>query len=140
VFYGAGTPAGEARDGAVALDSGENSIEVLGESGGSITTLSAAPALPNTFGEQKVAVMLVNWQDDVSQPWTRDQLRNVLQGEANNFYLENSNQQTWLSADVYGWYTLPLSSTTWILRHRQLPTGPPAPASTCPPIAATCSF
>ena len=70
------------------------------------------PAGAYTFGEQKTLVMLVNFQDKADQPWTREQVRNVVFGTANDFYLENSNNRTWLSGDVAGWFTLPLSSTS----------------------------
>src|SRR6266702_2762661 len=54
------------------------------------TAQSFAPAspapLPNTFGAQNTLVILVNFND-------------------------NSYQQTWLTGDVVGWYTVPLSYT-----------------------------
>lgn len=70
------------------------------------------PAGAYTFGEQKTLVMLVNFQDKADQPWTREQVRNVVFGTANDFYLENSENRTWLSGDVTGWFTLPISSTS----------------------------
>jgi NPCBM-associated, NEW3 domain of alpha-galactosidase/Gametolysin peptidase M11 len=65
----------------------------------------------NTLGEQQTLVMMVNFQDKVSQPWTVDQVRSVF-GTVSNFFLENSYNQTWLNTKVVGWYTLPVSSTT----------------------------
>jgi hypothetical protein len=89
-------------------------------SGDSITNLSAGttastPPLPNTFGAQSTAVILVNFQDDpTNEPWTLSQVQNAVFGSAgtNGFILENSYQQTWLTGNVYGWYTIPLNSTT----------------------------
>ena len=52
---------------------------------------------PNTFGEQKVLVLLVNFQDKTTQPWTADQVRSVIFTSVNNFYKESSYQQTWLT-------------------------------------------
>jgi NPCBM-associated, NEW3 domain of alpha-galactosidase len=75
----------------------------------SLTTLSAA--LPNTFGEQKTLVILVNFQDNTSQPYTVSAAQNVMT-QVSNWDLENSFQQTWLVSDVAGWFTIPLSSTT----------------------------
>jgi hypothetical protein len=86
-------------DGALALSSDSTSVETL------------ALAAPNTFGAQKTVVLLVNFQDNPAQPWTLNQVRNVVFTETNNFDLENSFQQTWLTGDVYGWFTIPMSYT-----------------------------
>lgn len=91
---------------ALALQSGSTSVQ----------TLSAA--LPNTFGAQKTLVILVNFQDEATQPYTIASAQGVLVATS-NFDLENSYQQTWLTgvvdaaqaADVRGWYTIALSST-----------------------------
>lgn len=91
---------------AVALQSGSASIQTL------------AAALPNTFGAQKTLVILVNFQDMATQPYTVASAQSAL-AATSNFDLEGSYQQTWLTgvvdltqaADVRGWYTIPLSST-----------------------------
>ncbi|MGQ7960132.1 Ig-like domain-containing protein [Pseudomonas sp. SP16.1] len=70
------------------------------------------PAGAYTFGEQKTLVLLVNFQDKAEQPWTKEQVRTVVFGTANDFYLENSGNRTWLSGEVAGWFTLPVSSTS----------------------------
>ncbi|NVK39851.1 MAG: cadherin-like domain-containing protein [Oceanospirillaceae bacterium] len=75
------------------------------------TASSTPPAGAYTFGEQKTLVMLVNFQDKQEQPWTQEQVRDVVFGTVNDFYLENSSGRTWLSGDVTGWFTLPMSST-----------------------------
>lgn len=69
-------------------------------------------ALTNTFGAQSTLVMLVNFQDNTSQPWTVQDAQTMVFTTASNFWLENSFQQTWLTGDVAGWYTVPISSTT----------------------------
>jgi hypothetical protein len=76
------------------------------------TTLTAQPAvLPNTLGAQKTVVLLVNFQDEATQPYTPAAAQSVAFTTTSNFYLENSFQQTWLTGDVFGWFTLPMSST-----------------------------
>lgn len=90
---------GELSGNVLALDSSSGSVQVL-----------ASPA-PNTFGVQKTAVFLVNFQDNVVQPYTVSQLNSVVFGEANNFIKENSFQQTSMSGNVFGWYTLPMAQT-----------------------------
>jgi alpha-galactosidase-like protein/gametolysin peptidase M11 len=89
-------------------------------SGGSVTTTSTTTTsstvpLPSTFGEQLTAVILVNFQDaPTNQPWTPAQVQAAVFGStgANGFMQENSFGQTWLTGDVFGWYTIPLNSTT----------------------------
>ncbi|MBB3121695.1 MG2 domain-containing protein [Pseudoduganella violacea] len=71
-----------------------------------------AAALPNTLGEHKTLVLLVNFQDNTSQPYTLSEASNLVFTQASNFYKENSQQQTWLSGAAYGWYTLPLSQAS----------------------------
>jgi len=88
-------------DGTVALASGSTSVQLL----------TAAPA-PNTFGAQRTLVILVNFQDNPAEPYTPSDAQGVVFGTTSNFFLEGSYQQTWLSGDVVGWYTIPLDSTT----------------------------
>jgi hypothetical protein len=71
--------------------------------------------LPNALGAQSTAVILVNFQDHpTNEPWTLLQVQSAVFGGAGagGFILENSYQQTWLTGDVYGWYTIPLSSAS----------------------------
>lgn len=74
-----------------------------------LQTVSAA--LPNTFGAQNTLVILVNFQDNQTQPYTVANAQNVVFTQVSNWDLENSFQQTWLTGDVAGWFTIPLSST-----------------------------
>jgi hypothetical protein len=84
---------------ALALDSSSTSVQTL------------ATALPNTFGAQPTLVILVNFQDKATQPYTVATAQNVVLGQTSNFDLENSYGQTWLTGAVVGWYTISLSST-----------------------------
>jgi hypothetical protein len=79
------------------------------------TTAEIAQVAPNTFGEQKVLALLVNFQDDQRQPFTVGQADNLIFNTANsasvtNFYREASYQQTWLTGNSVGWLTLPINS------------------------------
>ena len=80
----------------------------LGSSSTSVQTL--ATALPNTFGAQPTLVILVNFQDKATQPYTVATAQNVVFSQTSNFDLENSYGQTWLTGTVVGWYTIALSS------------------------------
>jgi hypothetical protein len=91
---------------ALALES--SSLDVSANTGLQIM----AAALPNTFGEHKVLVILVNFQDKQTQPYTVEYARNAVFGTTSNFYREGSYGQTWLTGDVVGWYTISESYTT----------------------------
>jgi M6 family metalloprotease-like protein len=73
---------------------------------------SFSSALQNTFGEHKVAVILVNFQDLQTQPYTPAQAQDMTFNTTSNFFRENSYGQTWLTGDVYGWFTIPVNSTS----------------------------
>jgi hypothetical protein len=79
---------------------------------GSTSIQTVTQALPNTFGAQNTLVILVNFQDNTSQPWTPQTAQSTIFGAVSNFWMENSFQQTWLTGDVAGWFTLPVTVTT----------------------------
>lgn len=67
--------------------------------------------LPNTFGEQKLLVLLVNFQNNQTQPYTVDQVNNLIFNDTNtssvtSYYREASFGQTWFTGDTFGWLTL----------------------------------
>jgi len=86
------------------------------DSSASVQTLAAA--LPNTFGAQKTLVMLINFTDNATQPYSIATAQNVF-NTTSNFDLENSYNQTWMTgvtntataADIVGWFTINLSSS-----------------------------
>ena len=81
----------------------------------SSATSGSGSSLPNTFGQQNTLVMLVNFQDEAIQPVAPADVSSVLFGTSysvSGYYMENSFQQTWLTGDVAGWYTIPVSYTT----------------------------
>lgn len=86
-------------------------VLALDSTGGTSYQVLAAPAAPNTFGTQQTAVLLVNFQDNQTQPYTTTQASSVVFGESSNFIKENSFQQTSLSGNIFGWYTLPIAQT-----------------------------
>lgn len=72
---------------------------------------TSEPVLQGTMGEQRVGVILVNFQDDSSQPVTQAAMDDLVFGDVGNFYWENSFGQTWLTGNTWGWYTIPVSKT-----------------------------
>lgn len=104
---------GRMSGGALVLYSGNTNLTKTNK--GSKTTTSAPASsipLPNTFGPQSTLVMLVNFQDEATQPFTVADAQNAFFGTANDFILENSYDQTSITGDVVGWYTIPDSATT----------------------------
>jgi hypothetical protein len=69
------------------------------------------PVAPGALGSQLTLVMLVNFQDNTSQPYTSSQAATAIFTDANAFVLENSYLQTSLTGTVVGWYTLPTTTT-----------------------------
>ena len=94
--------------GSLILYSGSTSLT---KTTGGTTTTTSIP-VPNTFGSQSVVVILVNFQDEATQAFTTTDVQNIFFGTANNFVIENSYQQTSLTGNVVGWYTIPLSYLT----------------------------
>jgi hypothetical protein len=70
----------------------------------------APGAQPFTLGAQRTLLMLVNFQDAPTQPYTPASAHDVVFGSTSAYFLENSYQQAWLEGDVVGWLTIPLSS------------------------------
>ncbi|ACQ92582.1 Peptidase M11 gametolysin [Tolumonas auensis DSM 9187] len=97
----------------LALEPGNIETQALNGTTSSTATASSVTIQPNTFGEQKTLVMLVNFQDaPANQPWTVEQARSMVFGNVSDYYRENSYQQTWLTGDVLGWFTIAADSTS----------------------------
>ena len=95
---------------AMVLESGEEDLEqaycCTGGGGGT------EAELPNTFGAQSTAVLLVNFADDTSQPWTVAEIHGLMfgPGGVSDYFYEASHQQTWLEGDAFGWLTVDAAS------------------------------
>jgi hypothetical protein len=76
--------------------------------GGSVQQTAPAP-LPKTLGALRTLVILVNFSDNPTQPYTVDDAHAAMFGVTSSFFMENSYQQSWLVGDVYGWFTIPVS-------------------------------
>ena len=87
----------------------EETLALSASDPGSVQALSLAT--PNTFGQQRVIVILVNFQDNGSTPYSAASAQTTTFQSVNTFYAENSYGQTSLSGDVYGWYTIPMSGS-----------------------------
>jgi hypothetical protein len=86
-----------------------NTLALAPDSSGVQTVTPAA--LPNALGEQRTLVMLVTFADAPTQPYTPEFARDVFFNTTSQFFLENSFQQTWLSGEVVGWFTIAATST-----------------------------
>jgi Gametolysin peptidase M11 len=99
-------------DNAMALKSGESLLTLAARGGASGGSNGGSPApVPSTFGDQKTLVILVNFQDQPTESYTAAYAQSVVFGTVSDFFRENSYDQTWLSGDVYGWFTIAMDST-----------------------------
>lgn len=90
----------------------DQQLMLAADGSGDPETSSSTTELSNATGEQRAAVFLVNFQDKpADKPWSVTDIQERFFTQISNFFLENSYQQTWLSGDVLGWYTLPINST-----------------------------
>ena len=86
--------------------SNQTAISTTEVTQGAATTVAA-----NTFGPQNVLLILVNFQDKATQPYTTGDAQNVMSATS-AYYAEASYGQTSLNGTVAGWYTIPTSYTT----------------------------
>lgn len=84
----------------LALDSGSEGLQAI-----------SAPAALASLGVQRVLFLLVNFQDNTTQPFTQAEVQS-LTGSIDAFYRENSFQQTSFSSTVMNWQTLPMTAGT----------------------------
>jgi hypothetical protein len=105
---------GQMLNGSLLLYSGSTNLTKTTGSSKPAPSASPTPSIPvpNTLGTQSILVILVNFQDAAVQPYLASDVRNAFFSEANSFIVENSYQQTSLTGDVVGWYTIPDSVTT----------------------------
>lgn len=81
---------------------------------GSGSTSSTGGAVAAVSGAKKVAVLLINFTNNLSQPWTPATVQGVVFSNTNsvaNYYAQASYGQLSLTGDVYGWYTIPSTDT-----------------------------
>jgi hypothetical protein len=92
----------------IAADPDSSNVQVLS------TVNSVAP------NNRKEAIILFNFADNPAQPYTADAVKSITYtgaDSANAFYQENSNGVWGITSvvnpdgDVYGWYTIPYTST-----------------------------
>ena len=106
---------GKRLNGSVLVPSGSPSTTPTLADAGSGTTSglqTLALASPYTFGAQSTLVLLVNFSDNTSQPTTVDAARSLIFTTLSNFDMENSQNQTWLTGDAFGWFTLAMSGSS----------------------------
>lgn len=79
---------------------------------GNVKARPGVRAAAAPLGEYRVAVLLVNFADDRTQPWTGTFVRNRFFNDSNSldtFFKEQSWNQVDLAGEVYGWYELPIN-------------------------------
>lgn len=89
---------------------GTKSIREPDEGLGGIEVISQ-PGNPPVLGEQKIVVLLANFQDTVQPTTTRDQMNAFISTRLKPYYAENSYSKISLTAQTFGWYKLPIART-----------------------------
>ena len=67
---------------------------------------SATAQTTQTTGDQNTLIILVNFYDDTSQPFTPQEAADVVFGTSSDFLYENSFGLTSVTGVAYGWYTV----------------------------------
>ena len=76
---------------------------------------AATTAASYSTGTRRVAVVLLNFSNDTSQPYTKETARGVAFTNPESvaaYYAESSWGQLALTGDVFGWYTIPNTNTS----------------------------
>ncbi len=69
---------------------------------------SCPPPEPDSVGEQKTLVLLINFLDSDPPGISRERVHDIIfNGKFNNFFREQSYNKTYFTGDVSGWHTLP---------------------------------
>jgi hypothetical protein len=100
----------EMRTGDLVRVRGVRLSDVVAADAGAAVVVQAS-ALPYTFGEQRTLMILVNFSDKITEPYTTATAYNMIFTTVNDFDRENSQNQTWFTGDVAGWFTIAASST-----------------------------
>jgi Gametolysin peptidase M11/Fibronectin type III domain len=92
-------------------------VSVTGERRGSVlvaaaggATQTGASVVAAATGSRRVAVLLMNFTNDSSQPWTAATVRSVVFDGSTSvaaYYQDASYGQFGFTGDVYGWFTIP---------------------------------
>ena len=89
---------------------------VVQVSAGAVRVLSSGhthAAQASAVGQQRLAVFLLNFTNDASQPWTTEFVRQKYFTSPDSmaaYYKEQSFGKTTIVGDVLGWYTLPTTN------------------------------
>lgn len=67
------------------------------------------PGNPPVYGEQRVVVLFVNFQDTTKPSITTTRISDLYKTKINPYYVENSFGNINIKADVFGWYNIPLN-------------------------------
>ena len=84
----------------------------LDSSGDASVTVAAnqdsSGPLDHAFGAQRTLVVLVKFDTSPAEPWTSQQIGDVVFSQVDDYYRDLSNNRTWFEGDVTAWYSLPL--------------------------------
>ncbi len=106
----AGTPPDDATSGAQVRVRGVGQGKTFNVAAGGTQVIAATTTTTSSTGVHKVAIVLFNFSNDTTQPYTPGYADGVAFTNTNSvaaYYAETSWNQLTLSGDVLGWYTIP---------------------------------
>ena len=146
-------------DDAVLALAGRRVSGVASEDGGGLVITGGVETLGDpqpvaALGTKTVAVLLFNFSNNTSQPWTTSHVRGVVFDNASSvdeYYRDASYGQLALTGDVFGWYTIDATNsgcayTTWANQARAQAAAAGVPLSSYQytvyafPQAASCAW
>lgn len=92
------------------LFDGTRSLLEPHDAGGGIDVIKEV-GNPPVKGDQKVLVVMVNFQNTKEPSLTKETVRNIVFGEVDRYYREISYDTIFLTGDVFGWYNVPLKQS-----------------------------
>ena len=72
---------------------------------------NAVTASPDSVGEQKTLVVMMNFTNTPQPALTKAIVDDVVFNQMNSFYRENSYNQAFVTGSSFGWYNIPYTST-----------------------------
>jgi hypothetical protein len=92
--------------------SDENTIKEVKKTSFNFLKSSAEAYIPESQGTQRTAVLMVNFSDTQASSLTKQTVDTVMFNQVNDFYQDNSYDQTDISGQSFGWFTMSIASST----------------------------
>ncbi|MDO8435107.1 MAG: Ig-like domain-containing protein [bacterium] len=82
--------------------------------GENFVVINAAAVTPDSVGEQKTLVVMMNFSNTTQPPLTKATVDDVVFNQTDSFYRENSYNQTFITGESFGWLNVPHTTTCYM--------------------------